>query len=356
MKLAIDCRHIESSGIGVYLRECLSFFLNSANDFILIVNNKLFGSIKEYKNAEIVHCKIKPFSIMDTFFFPRSILKKINKCDAFYSPYFNIPGGIMVPVYTTIHDIIFPDMPELCSRVGLAARMFFYQRCFRKSEKIFTVSEFSKSRINYYSKGKKTIIVTQNAIQSAFLNNPVSLENINKKDYILFVGNIKKHKGLSCLLEAFSEAKKKGLKQILLIVGSSDNFRSKDTAVRNKLDEFKEGEVKFTGFIPNNELSRLYSEASLLVQPSLYEGFGIPPLEAMFYGTMALISDIPVFHEIYDGFPVVFFKSCDSQDLKEKLLSLLLNKKPAAISLSNELLKKYSYERTAEIIIKELTS
>ena len=354
MKITIDCRHIDSSGIGVYSRECLSFFLDSENTFFLIGDAEKLKPFTGHQNAEIIPCTIKPFSPRDTFMLPKSILRKINGSDLFYSPYFNIPCGIRVPVYTTIHDIIFPDMPELVSAPGLWIRMFFYRRSFRLSKKIFTVSNFSKSRIEYYSKGKKPVIVTQNAIQSHFLNNSPETRGTEKKDFILFVGNIKKHKGLDCLLEAFTEARKSGLNQMLLIVGSSKDFRSKDNSFRDKLSIFDSEEVKFTGFIRNDELRRLYAEASLLVQPSLYEGFGLPPLEAMYNGTMALISDIPVFHEIYDEFPVTFFRAGDSYDLKEKLLSLLLSRKPQTISLSDQLLNKYSYKRTASIILEEL--
>lgn len=356
MKIAIDCRHINSSGIGVYLRECLPFFLDTKNDFLILGDTDKLMFIEERSNTELIQCDIKPFSLQDTFVFPGILLKQINSCDAFYSPYFNVPCGIKIPIYTTIHDIVFPDMPELTSRLGLSARMYFYRRGFHYSKKIFTVSNFSKSRIEYYSKGKKPVIVTSNAIKSNFLTNPLTAKKIIKKDYIIFVGNIKKHKGLDCLLEAFIEAKKYNLKQSLYIVGNETDFRSKDNFFHDKLSVFKSDEVKFIGSVPDDELSLLFAEASLLVQPSLYEGFGLPPLEAMFFGTKALISDIPVFREVYSEFPVTYFKSGDPVDLKEMLLSLLKNKEPQKISLSDELINKYSYKKTAELIIREISN
>jgi glycosyltransferase involved in cell wall biosynthesis len=112
--------------------------------------------------------------------------------------------------------------------------------------------------------------------------------------------------------------------------------------------------VEFTGFVSNDRLKILLAEAALLVQPSLYEGFGYPPLEAMTVGTEALISDIPVFREIYGDFPVTFFKAGDSGDLKEKLLSLLKDKKPQRLSLPRNLAGKYTFKETAGIILKEL--
>ena len=355
MKVAIDCRHIDSSGgIGVYLRECLPFFLDTANEFLLLGDTQKLNFTRNYPNIKIIPCSIKPFSLQDTFLFPLRISKKINNCDLFYTPYFNIPGGLKIPAYTTIHDIIFPDMPELTSGLGLCIRMYFYKRCFKRSRKIFTVSEFSKSRIDYYTGGKVAVIVTYNAIQSYLLENPDKTQKIVKKDLILFIGNIKKHKGLHNLLAAYREARKYGLSHKLLIVGNAGNFRSKDNEFNRIIKTFKSGEVEFTGFLPNDDIYRLLREASLLVQPSLYEGFGYPPLEAMISGTTVLISDIPVFKEIYNGFPVHYFKAGDQADLKEKLLSILLHKEPETINLSRELREKYTFKKTTDIIKKEL--
>ena len=353
MKIAIDCRHIDSSGIGVYLRECLPFFLKSSNSFLLLGDSVKLGIFRNHANAKVIHCIIKPFTFQDTFFFPRAIVREINKSDIFYSPYFNIPSGVSIPTYTTIHDIIFPDIPELTSKAGLAARMYFYRRCFRHSKKIFTVSEFSKSRIEFYLKSKKPVIVTYSAIQPYFIEYTKTAGNVKKNKIVIFIGNIKKNKGLEILLEAFRLAKEEGLPHQLIIVGSKDNFRTSNNSVLKKIDSLGSDTVIFTGFIPDEKLAKYLSCASLLVQPSLYEGFCLPPLEAMVLGTKVLISDIRVLKEIYTDYPVAYFRSGDIVDLKEKLLNLLLHNEPASQILSNELLSKYSFEKTANTILKE---
>lgn len=354
MKIVIDCRFISASGLGTYLKGCLPYFLSSPHKFILVGDTeKLHCFVAGKSNYEIINCSIKPFSLNELFLFPDSLKKIINSADLYYSPYFNIPSGINVPVYTTIHDIIFPDVPELTSKVGLTARMWFYKRAFKLSKKIFTVSNFSKSRIEHYSHKKVPIIVTYIALQSYLLTKrelPVV-----KKDMILFIGNIKKHKGLDCLFEAFLLARAEGLLHKLIIVGSRDNFRTTDNSFLQKIDSIAPDSVTFTGFISDDKLSEYLSEASLLVQPSLYEGFGLPPLEAMVSGTYALISDIPVFKEIYDGFPVTFFRAGDVNDLKEKLLDILLDKSARTLSLSEDLVNKYNFQKTSEIILRNLS-
>ncbi|MDR1904612.1 MAG: glycosyltransferase family 1 protein, partial [Treponema sp.] len=114
MTITIDCRMIDASGVGVYLRECLPYFLDSSHLFFLLGGvEELSPIVKGKPNAEILRCTIKPFSLKERFLFPRDMVKKINQSDLFYTPFFNIPAGIKVPIFTTIHDIIFPDMPEL---------------------------------------------------------------------------------------------------------------------------------------------------------------------------------------------------------------------------------------------------
>ncbi len=355
MTIVIDCRHINSSGIGVYLRECLPFFLKSAHDFLLLGDAELLRDFqKNAKNADIVRCSIKSFSLRELFFFPGHIRKKINKADAFFSPFFNIPCGITIPVYTTIHDIIFPDMPELTSRRGLAVRMWFYRRAYQKSKKLFTVSEFSKSRIERHLGTAKPVLVTYSAIQPQFLKYRDGVNAIAKKETIVFIGNIKKHKGLNCLIDAFKLANKEGLPHKLVIIGSRENFRTSDNEVLEKIDSMGAHLVSFTGFISDDALMEYLAEASLLVQPSLYEGFGLPPLEAMVLGTHALVSDIPVFREIYSAYPVTFFKAGDAEDLKNNMMRLLYNRPVPRVCLSEQLLTKYTFEKTASIILENL--
>jgi len=352
MKLTLDCRHINlSGGIGVYFKNLLPFFLSSGVEIILLGDEKKISQIINNNDVEILHCTIKPFSLRDTFTFPKYLLKKINSSDAYYTPYFNIPNGIKIPVYTTIHDIIFFDMPNIVSKPGLLMRRYFYQRAARLSKAIFTVSEFSKSRIKHFLGNTLNVINALNAVNVPY---QISLKNLSKKNKIVFIGNIKIHKGINILLDAFLQCKNEGLDYELVIVGSRDNFRSGDKKTSKRLNSLEGHGVTFSGYISDDEKWKLLAESALLVQPSLYEGFCYPPLEAMLCGTHALISDIPVLKEIYSEYPVTFFKSGDIINLKEKMMELLYNKKPSSPVLSNDLLSKYTFKKTANIILREL--
>jgi glycosyltransferase involved in cell wall biosynthesis len=357
MNITVDCRTIGDSGVGVYLRGCLPFFLASSHHFILLGDRETILALGGAKtprmsNAEFLPCKIKTFSVRELFFFPARLKRKINKADIYYSPFFNIPGGIKIPVYCTIHDVVFPDMPELTSRPGLLVRMFFFRRAVKRSKKVFTVSNFSKSRIQHYFGAAVPVIVTHSALQPFFFE--PSAGPCQKSKTIVFIGNIKRHKGLSCLLEAFLLAREEGLSHRLIIIGGKEDFRTSDKELLKKIGGIDASVVEFTGHIDNDTLKRLISRAALLVQPSLYEGFGLPPLEAMILGTRALISDIPVFREIYAGFPVVFFEAGNVIDLKNKLMEQLFNREPETLALSPELSERYSFKKTSDTILKEL--
>jgi glycosyltransferase involved in cell wall biosynthesis len=345
---------ISASGIGAYLRGCLPFFLRSGNDFLLIGDAEQLHSFSSNTNVKTIDCNIKPFSLKELFFFPKRMIRQINKADLFFSPFFNIPCGIKIPVFTAIHDIIFSDMPELTSKIGLAARMLFYRRAYKKSQKIFTVSEFSKSRIEHHLGKTKQVIVTYISIQHDFFSYRATAINTQKTETIVFIGNIKKNKGLDYLLDAFLSARNEGLPHKLIIIGSKENFRTSDNSILKKIVSLGTEAVTFTGFISDTKLMEYLSSANLLVQPSLYEGFGLPPLEAMVLGTHALISDIPVFREIYADFPVTFFKAGDSADLKEKMMGILVNQTIQTVSLPENLLCKYTFQKTALIILKNM--
>lgn len=352
MKIAVDCRMSGKSGIGTFLDGILPYFLKSKNEFLLLTEKNLPAFERE--NIEQVICPVKTFSLKEIFFFPPEIKGKINGCDIYFSPYCNLPSGIKIPVFTTIHDVVFLDVPGLAGKAGTFIRKCFYAHAVKKSKAIFTVSEFSKERIKAHLKCKKPLYVVYNGVPSYIeSDNQAEAEKTQKDSTILFIGNIKKHKGLSTLLTAFSIfrgrcAKNQELLPELLIVGSQENFRTKDESLSALLSENSAG-IKFTGWIPDSELKALIQKARLLVQPSLYEGFGIPPLQALYSGTKAVISDIPVFKEIYAGLPVTFFKTGDADDLARKIEEVWNDKSPL-----EKVERKYSYKKTAEMIFEKL--
>lgn len=350
MKIAIDCRMINSSGVGTYLKEIIPYLTNDKSIYFLLIGNR--EEIKKHiiprKNCEILECSLKKFTLREFLFFPIDI---VNSCDVFFTPFINIPYGIKIPIFSTIHDLVFLDFPAATSFLKRIFFKLYIKRVWKKSHKIFTVSNFSKERIESHFGKTKEIITVYNGISSKIINEIAKIKKnnlfITKKNYIIYVGNIKKHKGLKTLIEAYIEGKKEGLNDDLYIVGSYEELLSKDDEAMNLIKKSNES-IKFTGYIDDSSLINLIKEARLLVQPSFYEGFGIPPLEALALKTKPIISDIPVFKEIYNDFPVEFFKVSDSNDLKNKLLKTYEPIENLVIP------EKYSYKESATIIRKIL--
>lgn len=349
MKLAIDCRMYGKSGLGAYLKGILDFLLqNPHNKYVLLGNLEDLKEYLNFKNCIGYEVDIPPFSIKELLFFP---VKIINECDYFYSPNYNIPLGIKIPILSTIHDVVFLDIPNITSPFKKLFNYIYLKRIVHISECIFTVSNFSRERIIHHFNPKCNIIVTYNGISSSFHDFSKTISDI-EKPYLLYIGNIKKHKGLKTLLKAFSLLNVYNSEYKLVIVGESKNFKSSDEEVMKYLSDNnkKNSNIIFTGYIDQSKLQNIISNASILIQPSLYEGFGIPPLESMHLNTPVIISDIPVFKEIYADFPVTFFKAGDPIDLCNKIL----NAKTDRVYLNTVQLNKYKYKTSAEKILHHI--
>lgn len=347
MKIAIDCRFIGKSGIGTYIENILDELVHNhpENEYLLIAD-KTFDDYVSFSNIRYVITDIKSFSLKELFLFP---VDEINKCDAFFTPYINIPGRIKVPVYSTIHDVIFLDLPELVSKVGLLIRKFFIWRTTKVSNMVFTVSKFSQDRILFHFPKTKEIKIIKNCISKNIRDYDV--RHIAKKDYFIFVGNIKAHKGLATLLKGYEMAQQRGLTSKLLIVGSFEKFRTSDRELSSLLN--KKNNVEFTGWVDDNKLCELIASAKALVLPSRYEGFGIPPMEAMFLGTNAIVSDIPVLKEVYSKYPVSFFEVDNPESLRDELLLPREDMDVASVrsSINRDYDIKAEVEKLLELII-----
>jgi glycosyltransferase involved in cell wall biosynthesis len=333
MKIAVDCRMLGKSGIGIFTKNLLEN-LPPEHEYLLIGNT---ARLQQYARAEnILACNSAIFSLQEMFAYPAAA---VNKCAAYFTPNWNIPLGLKIPVYSMIHDVVFLDLPETISTAGRLIRRGLLWRAVKISRHIFTVSEFSRQRIiSHFPNAQEKISIVYSDV-SAEIKKFTQIHEKQPQNYYLYVGNIKKHKGLTTLISAY---KKLNTSAKLYIVGDKENFRAKDKRFAN----FAAKNVIFTGQISDQELYKLLHNAKALIQPSLYEGFGLPPLEALWLKTPVILSDIPVFKEIYAGLPVTFFKTSDSADLAEKMRNI----RPDVEYAPEKILKKYAAAQIASVI------
>ena len=338
MNIAVDCRYLGKSGIGRVCEGILDNIDYSQHNFYLIGN---VGILKKYSKATIVPDEKNPFSKKGLFHFQK---KKINReCDCIIIPNFIIPFGLKIPVHTIMHDLIFLDVKETVKgKVDYLIKKTLLKRCMRKSTSIACDSAFTKSRCEYhFKKYINKCYVNYIGLSKNILEFAQSHKKPTKSDdTIIYVGNVKKHKGLINLLNGFEKIEGDTYK--LKIIGERDNFLN-----GLKIDEMKYKNVEFTGRINDEELYIEIQNAKYLILLSMYEGFGLPPLEALYLGTQPIISNIEIFREIYENLPVLFLNDIDD-------LSDYVNRKPDIFNCKKEILAKYNYSNFASKIIEKI--
>ena len=347
MKIAIDCRLIGQSGIGTFIENVIHYMVESTDhEFVLIGNMERLKPYSQRVNCRIVECSYESFTLKELFSFPVS---EVNRCDAFFTPNFNIPMGIRVPIFSTIHDVVFFDVDGICSPLGKFIRWLYMKRALAMSRVVFTVSNFSRQRIGAILGYKDKIKVIYNGVSNELILYKKEHKTPEGKngDYIVCLGNLKKYKGVKSLIAAFQLLKAKGdFNCRLIIIGRIDARTQDDELIR--MVNSNHADIQFVTDADNKQVYKLLAGAKALVSPSHYEGFGIPPLEAMYLGTPAIISDIPTYREIYHDTPVIFFKTGDVQDLAKKLQQISSDR----CDVEKVVNERYNFKSTAQQVLQ----
>lgn len=355
LNIYIDGLFYKGSGIGRYyefliqeLSQCATIYtcvpMKFKNDFYQQFgnNNKIIPIFTEYEK----------FSLKG-FIKQSKILKNLEKrIDLFLFPHVNLPYYIPKNTIVTIHDLIpFTEYWDRGKIKKLIIKKFFFDRAIKYSKVILSISETTKNDIlKFYPRTQNKICV----IYRVFSINQKSIEtklNI-VGDYLLYVGQFKKHKNLDRLLTAFSMIRDK-TKCKLVMAGKEDNLDVYNLIKSLDLDD----RVIIIKNPSDNELANLYKNAKFFISPSLYEGFGLPPLESLYYDTPVILSDIPVFREIYEDIPI-YFNPFSEKDIAEKIIFALSNYeniKQRTLSTKNKIFEKFEKRKIIELNLKLFT-
>ncbi len=232
----------------------------------------------------------KPSHPLDPLYLSWVLYVKERPC-LFFSPGYNAPLRSSTPFVFTIHDLNHLYVPENSNAFKrLFYQLFILPACYN-AYKVLTVSAFSKGKILEWSSiPEEKVVVVGNGVDEKF--SPTGPKYNPGFPYLLYIGNRKPHKNINRLLKAFAwSGLSKDLK--LLISGKPDAKTIKLIKQLNLNDE-----VFFAGLIDDNKLPDFYRGAIAFVFPSLYEGFGLPPLEAMACGTPVLTSNVTSIPEV----------------------------------------------------------
>lgn len=227
----------------------------------------------------------------------------------------------------TIHDMVIHTMPDKYTLKQRLTKQALFQYTVKTAHHLICDSEFTKKELlHYYPDLKADLSVVYLGIDTPLIQTTLDKkQQVYKKyhiksPYLLFVGTISPHKNIQKLIEAFAYIKREGLPHQLVIAGRKGWMYE---AVFHKVEELGlERQVVFTDFINDEELEVLYGGAALFISPSLYEGFGFPPLEAMIRGCPVLVSDIEIFKETCKSHAVY----CDphsAEDIARKIKEIL---------------------------------
>ncbi|NNE09692.1 MAG: glycosyltransferase [Gemmatimonadetes bacterium] len=299
-RIGIDVRKIHDYGIGRYIRNLIDEFalIDPDNDYVLFQGEP--GPLVDAPNFETRHERSAKYSVREHISLPLQM--KRARLDLFHSPHYVLPVVRPCPAVVTIHDLIHLKYPP-SRAAGVYARVML-RAATRSAQAIITVSHASKADIvELLGVPAERIHVVYNAVEPRFGSCDPEAARAEVRErfgitrpYVLCVSNFLRHKNLERLLAAFQILRKDRADLDLVIVGgAADQWPALGEFVR------KEGlseHVHFPGYVRDEDLPRLYPAAALFVFPSLYEGFGLPPLEAMACGTQVVVADTPSQREI----------------------------------------------------------
>ena len=307
MRIVLDARKLHDFGIGTYIRNLVTGLgaLDTTTDYILLTKpGDTATATAAGPNFRAIVESAKPYSLAEQWRVPLAAARA--RADLLHEPHYVLPPLTRCRTVVTIHDCIHLRLPEyLPSRAAFVYAHTMIRLAARKANRVLTVSEASKRDILHYtgiSPDKVTVIY--NGLDERFAAAPdaAAIDRVRQRfqldhPFVLYVGNIKPHKNLERLIAAFAAARPDGPEGLKLVVigDETSNYPSVRQAVhRHRLDKH----VRFFGFQPAATLVVFYRLARAFAFPSLCEGFGLPPLEAMANETPVVTSNLSSLPEV----------------------------------------------------------
>jgi glycosyltransferase involved in cell wall biosynthesis len=321
--LSIDLRWIDSSGVGVYIQGIMPGIVDSLRD-IAIVGIGDRSRLEQFSwsraaNVRLADCRAGRYSLAEQVQLPFAIP---TDTDLFFSPYYTIPLLYRGRLAVTVHDLSHRIVPEIVgnSRKRVYAQLMYWALRKRASV-IFTVSNFSKSELLRFTKGPRedNILPTHLGISPEW-HHASELPPLRTRPYFVCVGNIKPYKNLGRLVEAFLIIRDR-IPHDLVIVGQSEGLITGESATFFERVRGARERIHLTGFVSHQELLSWVGNAHALLMPSLYEGFGLPPVEAMAAGVPVAVSRAASLPEVC-GDAALYFDPMCVDDIASKLVTI----------------------------------
>ncbi len=331
MRVAIDARKLHDFGIGTYIRNLLRQLarIDPNTEYVLLCSEADMGVASTLgPNFRSVLERSPNYSIREQWHVPWVLRRE--RPDVYHAPHYVLPLAVTSPSVVTIHDCIHLMFPQYLPnrRAYLYARTMMWAAA-RRADAILTVSEASKRDIlRFFNVRPEKVVVVHNAIDERFWIPPAEQEVARVREryqlehgFVLYAGNIKPHKNLERLIDAFNEIRRGEFEELKLIIIGDEI--SKLPALRRAVHRHHlHKHVRFLGYVSDETLAILYRLAAVFVFPSLYEGFGLPPLEAMASGTPVVTSNVSSLPEV-TGDAAVLVDPHDTSSIVQGIRSVL---------------------------------
>lgn len=342
-------------GIGEYAYELLLQFKkqkNSITKFLIFLKDKpLLDMPKEDHGWK--YKVVGPKKMWTQFALPVSLILGKEKPNIFFTPSHYAPRFTSLKTAISIMDLSYIHFPNLFRKEDLYQLKNWTKYSAKNAKLVFTISKSSKDDIiKEYKLDSKRVVVTYPGIRQIKNMKTTGLKKFNlTNDYILFVGTLQPRKNITKLIEAFSKIENKKID--LVIVGKKGWLYEDILTAPKKYDIEKR--VKFLDFVTDEDLPSLYKSAKCFILPSLYEGFGLPVLEAMKYGCPVITSNISSLPEA-GGDAAVYINPESVKDITEKINKVLKdeNLRKEMIKKGEAQVKKFSWEKTAKETLSAL--
>lgn len=363
MKIGIDCRMYSSrfTGIGRYVYELTHnlFRLDSQNEYVLFFNDPEYDAfIPPNERITKVRVNAPHYSLSEQVKFLFQLRKQ--KLDLMHFTHFNAPILYKSPSIVTIHDLTLSFYPgkKMSSPIYRFAYRKTINSAVNNARKVIAVSQNTKKDMQAILKmASQKIHVIYEAANEAFRPIEDDTYKIKLKEklgiegpFILYTGVWRSHKNLANLIKAFYILKKEyGYDGKLVITGKHDPVYAPDIFRMAETVELGE-EIMFTGMVEELELIALYNAAQVYAFPSLYEGFGLPPLEAMQCGTPVAASNTSCIPEVCGEDNALFFDPQSSHDMADKIFTITSDKAVRERLIQNGLehVKNFSWEKMTQ--------
>src|SRR5271165_3287746 len=369
VKIAIDIRRMTEFGVGTYIRNVVRTLgrLDHENEFVLIGSPAKVEEIGALPANFLTIPLLAPERTLQGYREFRSALQRLN-CDLVHIPnLFSMPRMLPCPYVMTVHDML-EHMSRSRERGNLWRSVYFQmtKRVLAGAARIFAVSNFTRTEIEkLFEVPPGHVDVVYNAIDERFLHGHASAadrELIAQRyqvtyPFLLYAGRISPHKNVVRMIEAFSALKTKlerdqaypDLKLIIIGDDLSGHPDLRRTVVRSGVQH----DVRFLGFVPIEALRIFYDEAKIFVFPSLYEGFGLPPLEAMAHGTPVVTSNVSSLPEVV-GNAAVLVNPENIFEIMRALHRVLMDQplRERMKVRSYQQAKKFSWEKSVHRILQ----